>query len=138
MQETDGDEAKMTPQMMMYTLGHQFVPPGIHAGGLRYHGDSPLLSALVHAGEVEATAVFQTDCFKYALLFGRAEAMLPAPESSHAIAAAVAEAREAAEKGEARTILFGLSGHGFLDLAAYDAYNKGKLQDFDFATGAVS
>ncbi|MCL2679887.1 MAG: TrpB-like pyridoxal phosphate-dependent enzyme [Coriobacteriia bacterium] len=132
-----GDEAKMTPQMMMYTLGHNFVPPGIHAGGLRYHGDSPLLSALVHSGEIEATAVNQTDCFKYALLFGRAEAMLPAPESSHAIAAAVAEARDAAEKGEARTILFGLSGHGFLDLAAYDAYNQGQLKDFDFKTGTM-
>jgi len=132
-----GDEAKMTPQMMMYTLGHDFVPPGIHAGGLRYHGDSPLLSALVHSGEIEATAVYQTDCFKYALMFGRAEAMLPAPESSHAIAAAVAEARDAAEKGEERTILFGLSGHGFLDLPAYNAYNQGELQDYDFATGTT-
>ncbi|MCL2605978.1 MAG: TrpB-like pyridoxal phosphate-dependent enzyme [Coriobacteriia bacterium] len=132
-----GDASQMTPQMMMYTLGHDFVPPGIHAGGLRYHGDSPLLSALVHAGEIEATAVYQTDCFKYALLFGRAEAMLPAPESSHAIAAAVAEARDAAEKGESRTILFCLSGHGFLDLAAYDAYNQGDLQDYDFATGTM-
>ncbi|MCL2332301.1 MAG: TrpB-like pyridoxal phosphate-dependent enzyme [Actinomycetia bacterium] len=132
-----GDEAKLTPQMMMYTLGHDFVPPGIHAGGLRYHGDSPLVSQLVHDGEVEATAVYQKDVFAAALEFARAEALLPAPESSHAIAAAVAEAKAAAEAGEPRTILFGLSGHGFLDLAAYENYISGKLQDYDFATGAV-
>jgi len=132
-----GDEAKMTPQMKMYTLGHDFVPAGIHAGGLRYHGDSPLLSELVHQGAIEATSVYQTECFKAALAFGRAEAMLPAPESSHAIAAAIQEARDAAEKGEKRTILFGLSGHGFLDLPAYEAYNKGQLEDYDFATGTT-
>ena len=131
-----GDEAKMTPQMKMYTLGNDFVPAGIHAGGLRYHGDSPLVSALVNSGDVEATSVFQTECFKAALDFGRAEAMLPAPESSHAIAAAVKEALDAKEKGEKRTILFGLSGHGFLDLPAYEAYNKGKLEDYDFKLGA--
>lgn len=132
-----GDEAKLTPQMRMYTLGHEFVPPGIHAGGLRYHGDSPLVSRLVHDGAVEATAVYQRDVFAAALEFARAEALLPAPESSHAIAAAVAEARAAAEAGEPRTILFGLSGHGFLDLAAYESYIKGQLQDYDFATGTV-
>jgi tryptophan synthase beta chain len=131
-----GDEAKMTPQMMMYTLGHDFVPAGIHAGGLRYHGDSPLVSKLYSLGEIEAVAVQQTDCFEAALAFGRAEALLPAPESSHAIAAAVSEARAAAEKGEKRTILFNLTGHGFLDLAAYDAYNKGTLKDYDFNAGA--
>ncbi|MCL2882045.1 MAG: TrpB-like pyridoxal phosphate-dependent enzyme [Coriobacteriia bacterium] len=132
-----GDEAKLTPQMMMYTLGHDFVPPGIHAGGLRYHGDSPLISQLVHENEIEATAVYQKDVFAAALEFARAEALLPAPESSHAIAAAIAEAKAAAEAGEPRTILFGLSGHGFLDLAAYENYINGKLQDYDFATGAV-
>ncbi len=132
-----GDEAKLTPQMMMYTLGHDFVPPGIHAGGLRYHGDSPLVSQLVHDGEIEATAVYQKDVFAAALEFARAEALLPAPESSHAIAAAVAEAKAAAEAGEPRTILFGLSGHGFLDLTAYENYISGQLQDYDFATGAV-
>ncbi|MDR1413072.1 MAG: TrpB-like pyridoxal phosphate-dependent enzyme [Actinomycetes bacterium] len=131
-----GDEAKMTPQMMMYTLGHDFVPAGIHAGGLRYHGDSPLVSKLYNLGEIEAVSVHQTDCFEAALAFGRAEALLPAPESSHAIAAAVAEARAAAEAGEKKTILFNLTGHGFLDLAAYDAYNKGTLQDYDFSAGA--
>ena len=132
-----GDEAKLTPQMVMYTLGHDFVPPGIHAGGLRYHGDSPLVSQLVNEGEVEATAVYQRDVFAAALEFARAEALLPAPESSHAIAAAIAEAKAAAEAGEPRTILFGLSGHGFLDLGAYENYINGKLQDYDFATGAV-
>ncbi|MCL2783224.1 MAG: TrpB-like pyridoxal phosphate-dependent enzyme [Propionibacteriaceae bacterium] len=132
-----GDEAKLTPQMRMYTLGHDFVPAGIHAGGLRYHGDSPLISQLVHEGEIEAMAVYQKDVFAAALEFARAEALLPAPESSHAIAAAVAEAKAAAEAGQAKTILFGLSGHGFLDLAAYESYIKGKLQDYDYATGTV-
>jgi tryptophan synthase beta chain len=132
-----GDEAGLTPQMQMYTLGHDFVPPGIHAGGLRYHGDSPLVCALVKAGEIEATSVYQTDCFEAAMTFARSEAMLPAPESSHAIAAAVAEAKDAVAKGEDRVILFNLSGHGFLDLAAYDSYNRGQLVDYDFASGQV-
>jgi tryptophan synthase beta chain len=132
-----GDEVGLTPQMQMYTLGHDFVPPGIHAGGLRYHGDSPLVSALVKSGDIEAVAVYQNDCFKSAMTFARAEAMLPAPESSHAIAAAVQEARAAAEAGEDRVILFNLSGHGFLDLAAYDRYNRGELVDYDFASGTV-
>lgn len=132
-----GDEVGFTPQMPMYTLGHNFVPAGIHAGGLRYHGDSPLLSALVRSGEIEAAAVFQRECFEAAILFGQAEAMLPAPESSHAIAQAVREAKAAAEKGEKCTILFNLSGHGFLDLAAYDLYNRGELVDYDYATGEI-
>ena len=132
-----GDEAKLTPQMRMYTLGHDFVPAGIHAGGLRYHGDSPLVSQLVNEGEVDAVAVYQNDVFAAALEFARAEALLPAPESAHAIAAAVAEAKAAAEAGEAKTILFGLSGHGFLDLAAYENYIKGNLKDYDYATGTV-
>jgi tryptophan synthase beta chain len=132
-----GDEAGLTPQMQMFTLGHEFIPPGIHAGGLRYHGDSPLISALVKAGEIEATSVYQTDCFEAAMMFARAEAMLPAPESSHAIAGAVAEALDAKVKGESRVILFNLSGHGFLDLTAYDMYNRGELVDFDFASGTT-
>ena len=132
-----GDEAGLTPQMQMYTLGHDFIPPGIHAGGLRYHGDSPLVSALVRAGEIEAMSVYQNDCFDAAMIFARAEAHLPAPESSHAIAGAVAEAKAAAEAGESRVILFNLSGHGFLDLASYDRYNKGDLVDYDFASGTV-
>lgn len=132
-----GDEAKFTPQMQMYTLGHDFIPAGIHAGGLRYHGESPLVSALVKSGDIEAMAVFQNECFEAAIQFARAEAMLPAPESSHAIAGAVREARAAAEAGEARTILFNLSGHGFLDLPAYDKYNRGELVDYDFASGTT-
>src|SRR5450759_635560 len=118
-----GDEAGMTPQMLMYTLGHDFVPAGIHAGGLRYHGDSPLVSQLVHEGEAEAIAVDQTACFAAAVQFARAEGILPAPESSHAILAAILEAQAAQAAGEDRTILFNLSGHGHFDLAAYAAYN---------------
>ena len=132
-----GDEAGMTPQMMMYTLGHDFVPAGIHAGGLRYHGDSPLVSALVHSGDVEAVAVHQTECFAAAVQFARAEGILPAPESSHAIRAAIDEALAAREAGEDRTILFCLSGHGNFDLTAYDAYNHGQLEDYDFAAGGT-
>jgi len=132
-----GDEAGLTPQMQMYTLGHDFMPPGIHAGGLRYHGDSALVSALVRAGEIEALSVYQNDCFDAAMLFARAEAHLPAPESSHAIAGAIAEAKAAQAAGESRIILFNLSGHGFLDLASYDKYNRGELVDYDFASGTI-
>ncbi len=131
-----GDEAKLTPQMMMYTLGHDFVPAGIHAGGLRYHGDSPLVSALVKSGDVEAVAVHQTTCFDAAIRFARSELILPAPESSHAILAAIDEALAAKEAGEDRTILFNLSGHGHFDLTAYEAYLGGGLVDYDFAAGA--
>ncbi len=132
-----GDEAGMTPQMLMYTLGHDFVPAGIHAGGLRYHGDSPLVSQLVHEGEAEAVAVDQTACFEAAVQFARAEGILPAPESSHAILAAINEAKAAQVAGEDKVILFNLSGHGHFDLAAYAAYNSGELQDFDFAAGTT-
>ena len=132
-----GDEAGMTPQMLMYTLGHDFVPAGIHAGGLRYHGDSPLVSSLVHDGEVEAVAVDQTACFAAAVQFARAEGILPAPESSHAILGAINEAKAAQAAGEDKVILFNLSGHGHFDLAAYAQYNSGALQDFDFAAGAT-
>jgi tryptophan synthase beta chain len=132
-----GDEAKMTPQMMMYTLGHDFVPAGIHAGGLRYHGDSPLVSALVHSGDVEAVAVHQTTCFDAAVQFARSEGILPAPESSHAIRVAIDEALAAKDAGEDKVVLFNLSGHGHFDLAAYEAYNSGKLEDYDFAAGTT-
>ncbi|MBI5231973.1 MAG: TrpB-like pyridoxal phosphate-dependent enzyme [Coriobacteriales bacterium] len=128
-----GDEAGMTPQMKMYTLGHEFVPAGIHAGGLRYHGDSPLVSALVASGDIEATAVNQVECFQAAVQFARAEGILPAPESSHAIRAAIDEALAAKEAGEDKTVLFCLSGHGHFDLSAYEAYNSGNLEDFDYA-----
>ena len=127
-----GDTARMAPIAKMYTLGHDFMPPGIHAGGLRYHGASPLVSQLVHAGLVEARAVRQTASFEAALQFARTEAIVPAPESSHAIRAAIDEALLAKEEGRARTILFNLSGHGHMDMAAYDAYLSGHLEDFDY------
>jgi tryptophan synthase beta chain len=124
-----GDTAKLTPLVKMYTLGHEFVPPGIHAGGLRYHGASPLISHLVHMGHIEARAYNQRPVFDAAVQFARTEGILPAPESSHAIRAAVDEALAAREEGRPRTILFCLSGHGHFDLAAYDNYLSGKLVD---------
>jgi tryptophan synthase beta chain len=124
-----GDTAKLTPLVKMYTLGHNFVPPGIHAGGLRYHGASPLISHLVALGHIEARAYAQTPVFDAALQFARTEGILPAPESSHAIRAAVDEALAAREEGRPRTILFCLSGHGHFDLAAYETYLGGKLVD---------
>ncbi|MBZ4665277.1 TrpB-like pyridoxal phosphate-dependent enzyme [Mahella sp.] len=124
-----GDVAKLTPMMMMYTVGHDFMPPGIHAGGLRYHGASPLESQLLHDGLIEAKAYDQREIFDAAKLFAQNEAIVPAPESSHAIKAAIDEALAAKEAGEARTILFNLSGHGYFDMGAYDAYLSGQLQD---------
>ncbi len=127
-----GDTAKMAPISKMYTLGHDFMPPGIHAGGLRYHGESPLVSQLYDAGLIEARAYRQNACFEAALLLARNEGIVPAPESSHAVRAAVDEALLAKEEGRARTILFGLSGHGQLDMAAYDAYLSGALEDYEY------
>jgi tryptophan synthase beta chain len=124
------DVAGLAPIVMMYTLGASFMPPGIHAGGLRYHGDSSLLSRLVLDGIVEAKALGQTSIFNGAILFARNEGILPAPESAHAVQAAIEEALAAKEAGEARTILFNMSGHGFLDLPSYDLFMAGKLEDF--------
>src|SRR6478735_6917445 len=124
-----GDTAKLTPLIKMYTLGHDFVPPGIHAGGLRYHGASPLLSHLLKLGQIEAKSYPQLPVFEAALQFARTEGILPAPESSHAIRAAVDEALLAREEGRPRSILFCLSGHGHFDLAAYENYLSGKLVD---------
>lgn len=124
-----GDTAGLTPLMPMYTLGADFMPPEIHAGGLRYHGDSPIVSALVKAGRMEAVATPQSKVFEAATLFARTEGKLAAPESAHAIRAAIDEALAAKETGEEKVILFNLSGHGFLDLTAYDAYNRGDLID---------
>jgi len=124
-----GDTAKLTPLIKMYTLGHDFVPPGIHAGGLRYHGASPLLSHLLKLGHIEAKAYPQTPVFDAALQFAGTEGILPAPESSHAIRAAVDEALMAREEGKPKAILFCLSGHGHFDLGSYEAYRTGKLQD---------
>ena len=117
-----GDEAQTTPLLKMYTLGHDFMPPGIHAGGLRYHGMAPLLSHVYNLGLMDAVAVPQTKVFEAAVLFAQTEGIVPAPESSHAIRAAIDEALQAKEAGEKRNILFNLTGHGFLDLGAYDAY----------------
>ncbi|HXE05897.1 MAG TPA: TrpB-like pyridoxal phosphate-dependent enzyme [Bryobacteraceae bacterium] len=124
-----GDVAGLTPLMKMYTLGHTFIPAGIHAGGLRYHAMAPLLCQLYEEGYIEAKAYPQTPCFEAATLFARTEGIIPAPESSHAIRAAIDEALAAKEEGKPRTILFNLSGHGLLDLQAYDDYLAGKLVD---------
>jgi tryptophan synthase beta chain len=132
-----GDTAKMAPIARMYTLGHDFMPPGIHAGGLRYHGASPLVSQLVHAGVAEARAVPQTACFEAAVLFSRSEGIIPAPESSHAIRGALDEALRAKEEGKERVILFNLSGHGHVDMAAYDAYFSGQLEDYEYPEAAI-
>jgi tryptophan synthase beta chain len=128
-----GDTMGMTPLMPMYTLGHDFVPPPLHAGGLRYHGDSPLVSGLVRAGLVEPRAFRQNETFEAAVRFARTEGILPAPEPAHAIRAAINEALAVREAGEQRTILFNLCGHGHFDLAAYDAYLAGELEDPEFS-----
>ncbi len=128
-----GDTAGMTPLMPMYTLGHDFVPPPVHAGGLRYHGDSPLVCALVKEGMVEARAYRQNETFDAAVRFARTEGIIPAPEPAHAIRAVIEEAEAAREAGEERVILFGLCGHGHFDLSAYDAYLAGKLEDPEFS-----
>ena len=132
-----GDTAKMAPVAKMYTLGHDYMPPGIHAGGLRYHGASPLVSQLVHAGIVEAKAVPQLACFEAAVLFARSEGIIPAPESSHAIRGAIDEVLQAMEEGKEKTILFNLSGHGHVDMVAYDDYFAGKLDDFEYPAEAI-
>jgi tryptophan synthase beta chain len=124
-----GDTAGLTPLLPMFTLGHDFMPPAIHAGGLRYHGDSPIVSALVRSGRMEAVAAPQSKVFEAAVLFARTEGKVPAPETAHAIRATVDEALAAKETGEERVILFNYSGHGFLDLAAYDDHNQGRLVD---------
>ncbi len=128
-----GDTAGLTPLMPMYTLGHDFVPPPVHAGGLRYHGDAPMLCGLVRGGVVEARAYGQNEIFADAVRFARAEGIIPGPEPAHAIRAAIVEAEEAREAGEERVILVGLSGHGHFDLAAYDAFLAGDLEDPEFS-----
>jgi tryptophan synthase beta chain len=124
-----GDTAGMTPLLQMYTLGHDFVPPSIHAGGLRYHGDSPIISTLVQCGRMEAVAYPQGKTFEAAVQFARTEGKVPAPETGHAIRAVIDEALAAKELGEERVILFNYSGHGLLDLAAYDDHLNGRLID---------
>ncbi|MFN2470370.1 MAG: pyridoxal-phosphate dependent enzyme, partial [Gaiellaceae bacterium] len=133
-----GDTKQLTPLVPMHTLGHDFVPPGIHAGGLRYHGVAPLISQLVLDGLVRAEAYMQTEVFAAALQFARSEAIIPAPEAAHAIHGAVQLARRADEEGRERTILFNLSGHGHFDLGAYDAYLSGKLEDFELPEAEIA
>jgi tryptophan synthase beta chain len=133
-----GDTAGFTPLLKMYTLGHDFVPPGIHAGGLRYHGAAPLVSKLYHDGYIEAKAYGQLEVFQSLILFARTEGILPAPESAHAIHAAILEAEEAKEKGESKVILFNLSGHGHFDLAAYEAYLNNKLDNVTYSPEMVA
>ena len=125
-----GDEAGLTPLLPMYTLGHGFKPANIHAGGLRYHGAGVILSQLMKDGFMEAVDIKQTESFKAGVLFARTEGIIPAPESCHAIAATVREALKCKETGEQKTILFNLSGHGFVDMSAYDQYLAGDLPDF--------
>ncbi len=132
-----GDTVGLTPLVKMHTLGHTFVPPAIHAGGLRYHGDAPLLSQLVHDGLVEAVAHKQTAVFEAAVRFARAEGIVPAPESAHAIRSAIDEALAAREAGERRVVAFLLSGHGHFDMAAYDAYFAGQLEDYEYPDAAI-
>jgi tryptophan synthase beta chain len=117
---------------MMYTLGHSFVPPGIHAGGLRYHGDAPLLCLLVHDQVIEARAYFQNPVFEAARLFAQTEGIIPAPETAHAIKCAVDEAVRCREANDPECIVFNFSGHGHFDLSAYDAFLEGKLEDMDY------
>lgn len=126
-----GDTAGLTPLLPMFTLGHDFVPPSIHAGGLRYHGDSPIISSLVKTGRMEAVAYPQSKVFEAAVQFARTQGTIPAPETSHAIRAVVDEALAAKEEGVERTILFSYSGHGLLDLSAYDDYLHGRLDGAD-------
>ncbi len=132
-----GDTARMAPITKMYTLGHTFVPAGIHAGGLRYHGMASSISALYDAGLIEARAVKQRETFEAALTFMNAEGIVPAPESAHAIRAAIDEALDAKAKGEKRVILFNLSGHGHFDLSAYQKYLADELEDYEYPAEAV-
>ncbi len=133
-----GDAVGMTPLLKMHTLGHEFRPAPIHAGGLRYHGMAPLVSHLYELGFIQARAYAQNTCFEAGLQFARSEGLIPAPESSHAIRAAIDEALEAREAGEPRVILFNLSGHGYFDMAAYDQYLAGELTDVEYEPVAMA
>ncbi len=132
-----GDAVGLTPLMKMYTLGHDFMPPGIHAGGLRYHGDSTLVSQLYNEGLIEAIAVPQIATFDAGVQFAQAEGIIPAPESNHAIRACIDEALNCKKTGEARTLFFNLSGHGHFDMSSYDKYFSGELEDFDYPDEAI-
>lgn len=132
-----GDAIGMTPLMKMYTLGHDFMPPGIHAGGLRYHGDSALVSQLYNEGLIEAIAVPQIATFEAGVQFAQTEGIIPAPEANHAIRACIDEALRCKESGEPKTLFFNLSGHGHFDMAAYDSFYSGELEDFEYPEEAI-
>ena len=132
-----GDTARMAPIVKMHTLGHSFIPAPIHAGGLRYHGMAPSISALVDGGYMDAVAVNQLATFEAAVMFSRAEGIIPAPETSHAIRVAIDEALDAKEKGEERVILFNMSGHGHFDMAAYQQFYAGALEDYSYPQEAI-
>jgi tryptophan synthase beta chain len=133
-----GDTVGMTPLVKMHTLGHDFIPPGIHAGGLRYHGMAPIVSLLHEEGIIDAEAYHQNSVFAAAVQFTRSEGIIPAPESAHAVRAAINEALKAKESGREQVILFNLSGHGHFDMSAYDSYFSGKLQDYEYPAEAVA
>jgi tryptophan synthase beta chain len=132
-----GDAAGLTPLTKMYTLGHDFMPPGIHAGGLRYHGDSALVSQLYREGLLEARAVNQLETFRAGVTFARHEGIVPAPESNHAIAAVLQEAADCTRTGEPKVLFFNLSGHGHFDMAAYDRFLAGELEDYEYPEEAI-
>lgn len=127
-----GDTTKLTPLIKMYTLGHSFIPPGIHAGGLRYHGMAPMVSFGVKPGLIEPVAFHQLECFEAAQLFAATEGIIPAPETSHAIRATINEAIRCREENKEECLLFNLSGHGLCDLSAYDRYFAGELTDYAY------
>ncbi|MEZ4646500.1 MAG: TrpB-like pyridoxal phosphate-dependent enzyme [Chloroflexota bacterium] len=133
-----GDTAQMAPVVKMHTLGHDFIPPSIHAGGLRYHGMAPSISALVNHGDIEARAVQQLATFEAAVQFARSEGIVPAPESAHAIRVAVDEALACKASGEKKVIAFNLSGHGHFDMMAYQAYHRGELEDYEYPADAIA
>jgi tryptophan synthase beta chain len=133
-----GDTGHLTPLVKMHTLGSSFVPPGIHAGGLRYHGMAPLVSHVLDLGLAEATTVQQLDAFAAGIQFARSEGIIPAPEANHAVAAAITEALRAKEEGNERTILFNLSGHGHFDMQSYIAYQAGKLENYDYPAEEIA
>jgi tryptophan synthase beta chain len=133
-----GDTGRMAPIVKMHTLGSGFIPEPIHAGGLRYHGMSPLVSLLKEEGVIDAVSVHQRACFEAGVQFARAEGIVPAPESTHAIKVAVDEALEAKERGEPRVILFNLSGHGHFDLSSYERYLQGALEDYEYPAEKVA
>ena len=133
-----GDTVGMTPLVKMHTLGHDFIPDPIHAGGLRYHGMAPLVSLLKEEGIIDAESLHQTETFRRAVQFARAEGIIPGPEPAHAVASAMMEAERAKEAGEEKVIVFNLSGHGHFDMAAYQEYFGGTLTDYEYPEERVA